>query len=287
MVLVDSPENESRRKLVHSTRSAIAKAMQLLAILPRRPLEFVDRIQGGLDSRFSSFGVSGLYLPCNLAQAVPALERTLKVDLRCREFQEETADLRNAIADRQLFIERGDIPEDYQAHDADSRLAEFCYSITRALRPAKVLETGVCQGVTSAHILAALSRNRAGELHSVDLPPLLHEESVKTGVLIPPELRSRWRFYRGASRRVLGPLLRTLGQIDIFLHDSLHTHRNMTMEFRCVWPYLRPGGVCIADDLEGNSAFAEWAERSDVESALVIQQERKAALFGVMIKAWR
>ena len=43
--------------------------------------------------------------------------------------------------------------------------------------------------------------------------------------------------------------------IDFFVHDSLHTYRNMHQEFEIVSPFLAPRAVVVADDVEGNSAF--------------------------------
>jgi hypothetical protein len=40
----------------------------------------------------------------------------------------------------------------------------------------------------------------------------------------------------------------------------------------------------IADDIEGNRAFLELAEREDVAASFVIREEQKASLFGVALK---
>jgi methyltransferase family protein len=48
-----------------------------------------------------------------------------------------------------------------------------------------------------------------------------------------------------------------LETVDLFVHDSLHTHRNMRREFETIWPRLRTGGVLVADDVERNRAFGE------------------------------
>jgi predicted O-methyltransferase YrrM len=170
-------------------------------------------------------------------------------------------------------------------HNGDAILAKLCYAIVRTIQPKKVAETGVCYGVTSAHLLTALERNGKGHLYSVDLPPLGKNGDDYVGWLVPEELRNRWTLQRGTSRRLLGPMLKEMGNIDVFVHDSLHTYRNMKMEFQLVWPKLSPGGVIIADDIEGNAAFQELARCADVAFHAVVQEQGKDSLAGVLVKA--
>lgn len=80
------------------------------------------------------------------------------------------------------------------------------------------------------------------------------------------------------------PLLQHLGQIDLFLHDSLHTQEHMRFEFEEAWAALRPGGLLIADDIQGNRAFLELAGRPDVRATVVLRFSEGDALFGVAVK---
>jgi len=100
------------------------------------------------------------------------------------------------------------------------------YCLTRALRPEVVVETGVANGVSSAFILKALDDNAKGRLYSIDLhcregisvPP-----GKQLGWVIPKHLKLKWNLMLGESTKVLPGLLRKLGSIDIFLHDSRHS----------------------------------------------------------------
>jgi predicted O-methyltransferase YrrM len=170
-------------------------------------------------------------------------------------------------------------------HNGDTLLAQLCYGVVRAMRPKTVAETGVCYGVTSAHLLAALGGNGEGHLYSIDLPPLGKNNDDYVGWLVPDELRKRWTLRRGTSRRLLRPMLKELGNIDLFVHDSLHTYNNMKMEFESVWPHLPPGGVLIADDIEGNAAFQEVTRRGDVAFHAAVRELGKDSLAGILIKA--
>lgn len=135
------------------------------------------------------------------------------------------------------------------------------YALTRLVRPDHVVETGVSSGVSSAHFLAALARNRRGQLHSIDRPthqagPTLAagESSVslppgrRSGWAIPAPMQRRWDLRIGPSQRLLPRLVRELPSIGIFLHDSRHTPSHLTFELTTVRPRLRPGSVVLADN---------------------------------------
>lgn len=136
--------------------------------------------------------------------------------------------------------------------------------------------------MTSAFILAAMSRNGHGALHSVDLPPLTRGADSHVGALVPARLRGRWTLHRGASRRVLPALLARLGPVDLFVHDSLHTYLNVRDELRLVGPRLgRPGAVVI-DDADMNGAPDEWAARH-ARACTWITEEQKRRVFAVAL----
>jgi hypothetical protein len=166
-------------------------------------------------------------------------------------------------------------------HNADFSLARLCYGVCRALKPAVVLETGVAYGVTSAFILKALEVTGHGTLHSVDLPPLGHDADRFVGVLIPKALKARWHLHRGASKRMFPFLLPRLGRIDIFVHDSLHTYKNITREFQSITPYLARPAVVIADDVGDNAAFFNWVRDARPAFWSMLREVEKPSVFGV------
>jgi predicted O-methyltransferase YrrM len=150
------------------------------------------------------------------------------------------------------------------------------YALVRKLRPRVAVETGVCNGFSTAFVLLALQRNGTGELHSIDLPEVVGADyepgtfwEGKQGAAIPPgkepgwmiptALRERWHLTVGRSQEELPPLLERLGTIDLFVHDSEHSYECMDFEFRAAWPALRKGGALVADDWNWNDAFAELA----------------------------
>jgi predicted O-methyltransferase YrrM len=167
-------------------------------------------------------------------------------------------------------------------HNGTATLGELCYLTCRYLCPQIAVETGVAYGVTSAYILEALADNGRGTLDSIDLPPLARDADGYVGYFIPQELRKRWTLHYGSARRVLPVVLNGAGTIDFFVHDSLHTYSHMKWEFEMALRSLRPGGVLISDDIEGNRAFEETTRHPSVASWVAIRQEGKDAICGAL-----
>ena len=143
--------------------------------------------------------------------------------------------------------------------DADPGLARALWCIVHHLRAEVVIETGVAHGVSSRVMLEALRDTSAGQLYSIDLPPMLvPERRSELGVAVPITLRDRWMLLEGSSRRQLPGLLRRVEQIDLFVHDSRHSTRNVYWELATAWPKLRPGGLVIVDDADVNWGFERF-----------------------------
>ncbi|MBV9465352.1 MAG: class I SAM-dependent methyltransferase [Solirubrobacterales bacterium] len=140
--------------------------------------------------------------------------------------------------------------------DGEPGLTRAVWCLVRHQRPETVVETGVARGITSRVVLEALAANGVGRLWSIDLPPPgqpgLHEQ---IGAAVPDRLHRRWRYVRGSSRRRLRGLLHELGTIDLFIHDSKHTERNLRFELGHAWKALTPGGFLVADDVDLNHGF--------------------------------
>ncbi len=166
--------------------------------------------------------------------------------------------------------------------NADFRLARLCYSLCVVLTPEIVIETGVASGVSSTFILEALAENGTGHLHSVDLPPLAaREEEGVIGALIPDGVRGRWTLHRGSSRKVLPRLLDEVGEVQLFLHDSLHTRQVMAWEFATVTPSLARPWALVADDVHNNKAFDDWVAEVRPQFSAVVKEVEKPGHFGV------
>jgi predicted O-methyltransferase YrrM len=154
----------------------------------------------------------------------------------------------------------------------------FLYSAVRIVRPKVVLETGVFDGVSSSLILRALERNAAGTLVSIDLPARemitdatdrMREGALPwhcdPGWIVPEGLRERYRLHLGDSKQLLPGLLKEYGQLDIFLHDSLHTYHHQFFEYEVAWPYLAQGGLLLSDDIFWSRAFHRFVSKHKLQ----------------------
>jgi predicted O-methyltransferase YrrM len=146
------------------------------------------------------------------------------------------------------------------------------YVVVRAAQPETVVETGVASGVSSAYILLALQRNQKGSLHSVEIgDPSYLPPGTDPGWIVPDRLRTRWRLHIGDVAAVLPNLLRELKAVDVFIHDSSHTYEQVKYEFELAYPYVKRGGLLLADDALWNAAFTEFAKTISSPASAIIR----------------
>jgi len=261
-----------------------SKLALLLRLLLKNPVEFRDRVLTVAEFHADRLRPKATIVPMERDALMHQLEAYLGGKLHSFLNEPALSEIENEVFQKQRRVIERPVFETY--HDADFLLARLCYALCRLQKPEVVVETGVGYGVTSAFMLQALSMNNKGQLWSIDLSPLAQGADAQVGCLIPASVRSRWHLLRGRTRRLLPPLMAQLSSVDIFLHDSLHTYRNMTWEFRTVWPKLKAGGVLLSDDIDMNRAFEEFATHSSkVELFAAGKQDNKSSLFGIAIKA--
>lgn len=145
-----------------------------------------------------------------------------------------------------------------------TRELKALYMLVRIIKPSYVIETGVSSGASSAYILAALNDNNKGKLYSIDLPPENLPDGKASGWIVPEILRHRWHLQLGDTKDVLLPLLREIGAMDFFIHDSLHTYEHMIWEYRTVWNYLNPRGLFLSHDVGANDAFFQFMKEKNI-----------------------
>lgn len=151
---------------------------------------------------------------------------------------------------------------------------EFLYVIVRLTRPDVMIETGVWDGQSTAVILQAMEDNAAGKLISLDLPATqtikYSTDNLGKGTLppgcqpgwtVPERLRARHEMILGNAKETLPAAFKRFEQIDIFLHDSLHTDEHMTYEFETAWPHVKKGGLLMSHDIFDNPSFHRFARR--------------------------
>jgi hypothetical protein len=178
-------------------------------------------------------------------------------------------------------------------NDGDPGLVRAIWCLTRHLQPNKVVETGVAHGVTSRFILEALELNSIGHLWSIDRPPLERVWHNEIGMAVDGRFPGRWSYIRGSSARRLPKLLSALNQIDLFIHDSMHSEHNVRFETDRAWAVLRPGGAMVIDDIDINWGFRSFTRAFPGHRAIICEAEpirpdlrrfNQKGLFGVILK---
>jgi len=170
--------------------------------------------------------------------------------------------------------------------DADSSLCRAVWCTVLHTQPEVVIETGVAHGVTSRIVLEALGRSGRGHLWSIDLPYALdHRLQAQTGAAVPDECRARWSYLEGSSRQRLPPLVKEVGHVETFIHDSLHTARNTVFELDQVASVMSRGGVMIVDDIRMHDGFAIFARRHPWYRTITCPSADRLGLFGIAVNA--
>ncbi len=136
------------------------------------------------------------------------------------------------------------------------------YLLVRAMRPARVVETGVRPGYSTAWILAGLEENRAGELISLGPGTVAGRstgvENVSVGQFVPPTLRSRWTLALGNTEGRLREILATTPHVDLFLYDNGPDAARARFELRAAWDALSERGVLLATHIDANGAWSDF-----------------------------
>lgn len=166
----------------------------------------------------------------------------------------------------------------YTFGSIDVGVAIIIYSLIRKLQPTILVETGVCNGFSTAFILLALHQNDKGMLYSIDFPEVEGEKYEEgtfwggkggavipkgkdAGWVIPKYLKKNFELILGKSQEKLPQLFKRLKKIDFFIHDSEHSYDCMWFEFNKAFQVLNEGGILISHDIGWNSAFYDFCKK--------------------------
>jgi hypothetical protein len=170
--------------------------------------------------------------------------------------------------------------------DADDSFGRAAWCSVLHSRPETVIETGVARGVTSRIVLEALRQNDRGHLWSIDLPhPFDRQLHAQTGAAVTAACRARWSYLEGSSSQRMPALVTKVGQVDLFIHDSLHTAKNTVFEMDQAASAMSPRGVMLVDDISTHEGFATFARRHPEYETIVCPSADRQGLFGVAVNA--
>lgn len=167
--------------------------------------------------------------------------------------------------------------ETFQSVEMDSY--RDYYALIRKHEPTTIVETGVCVGFSSYAMLLALEKNESGQLYSIDYPHYADESldqfraetfegyggaaipsDKEPGWIIPDELRDYWNLSLGKSQRELPKLVPEVNQLEMFVHDSEHSHPCMMFEYELAYEWMEEGGLIVSDDISWNEAFPVFVD---------------------------
>jgi predicted O-methyltransferase YrrM len=192
------------------------------------------------------------------------------------------------VFERKVYIEKyiSDLSARYHAHYfpgwVNLQDALFLYWLVRTLQPKTIVQTGVCNGLSSALMMLALAKNGSeGRLYAIDLPAVfdpndsnwairdkvygvLIPEGQSSGWMIPDAYQDRFEIAHGDAKELLPLLVDRLDSIDLFYHDSDHTYQHMMFEFHQAKRKLAKGGLIVADDISWNASLWDFSDTHQV-----------------------
>jgi methyltransferase family protein len=166
------------------------------------------------------------------------------------------------------------------------------FSLVRLTHPACLVESGVSAGFSTTFLLMGAAPVSGSRLHSIDLPVPRRNgrgneswaipEAMYSGWAVPAELKRGWDLRIGRSEELLGPLLKEVGTVDFYCHDSPVNGEHFKFELEALKGHLGPGSVVVADnsDLE---IFADLAKSLGAN----LCRRKKSSLAGFRIPVIR
>lgn len=191
---------------------------------------------------------------------------------------------------RRSFVERyaAELSRKHHSHYVPGWVnlddALFLYWLVRQVKPRTIVQTGVCNGLSTAFMMLGLANNGPeGTLHSIDLPPVFDPidpawtiegkvygfvipEGQSSGWLVPDAYRHRFEVWRGDAKDLLPEMVDKVDSIDFFYHDSDHTYNHMMFEFHQAKRKLSKGGLVVGDDIAWNASLWDFADEFAVPS---------------------
>jgi len=129
------------------------------------------------------------------------------------------------------------------------------YYIIRSLNPNVVIESGVSAGLSSSTIIQALEKNKKGNLYSSDLNSHLEKKDV--GILIPTELKYRWKLFDEGDKINLPKILDEVENVDVAYYDSEKSYEGKKNFIEKILTKYKPK-IIVIDDIDRDYWFRDF-----------------------------
>lgn len=191
---------------------------------------------------------------------------------------------------RRSYVERylSELDRRHRAHYVpgwvNNEDALFLYWLVRRVKPRTILQTGVCNGLSTAFMMLGLAKNGSdGSLRAIDLPPIFNAcdsswtiegkiygvvipEGKTSGWLVPEAYQERLEIRNGNAKDLLPKMVDEVDSIDLFYHDSDHSYDHTMFEFHQVKRKLSKGGLVVAAGIGLNASLWDFADQFGVPS---------------------
>ncbi len=159
---------------------------------------------------------------------------------------------------------------------------EFIFTVTRAFKPVRLVETGVAYGWSTLAMLLGTLETESARVISTDMPyPKMGNEPY-VGYVIPESLREQWTLIRKPDFLAVPKAIKHFGgTIDFAHYDSDKSYTGRMFAYPRLWKALRKNGIFISDDIQDNTAFKEFAQQVGIEPLVF---EYKGKYVGVLRK---
>lgn len=76
-----------------------------------------------------------------------------------------------------------------------------------------------------------------------------------------------------------------MGHVNLFIHDSLHTGKNVLFEMEQVASVMPSGAVMVVDDIGSHDGFVTFAEKHAGFETMACASADGLGVFGIAVRA--
>jgi lipopolysaccharide biosynthesis glycosyltransferase len=175
--------------------------------------------------------------------------------------------------DGPIHINENIFPLFYNSGAESIRLIQLLIKITK---PKVIVETGIGNGISTASIIKLLQSSSSLKTS------IFHSLDVETRTCQPNFLAfDRWVFHHIKKSNTFEDVMKSIGKIDFFYHDSDHNFTNQLHEYEIAFNNLRSGGILVSDDINYSNAFFYFCANKQIQPFLLFDEYK---LVGLLFK---
>lgn len=158
----------------------------------------------------------------------------------------------------------------------------FLYTLIKAKKPTKIIETGVAYGWSTLAILLAIKDRKEAHLISNDMPYIKMNNDDYVGCVVPENLKDQWELQREADVKGIPIALKHFNnKIDVCHYDSDKSYTGRMWASPLLWNALEKNGLFISDDINDNLGFKHFCNSINRTPIII---EHLGKYVGILIK---